>query len=397
MSNGANVFEGTLEQKWPPITVEEANAISAMSDPAHRNLKITQGYHDLKIALTRLFGPENVTWCAYATWASKTAGAFIRGEEVPGLIRGYLERADHLTSALQGANAALSAVHPEAKVDHSFVSGTIEAVMRDVTTNVGQGNLIVFQELAPLYAKWVQTFRPPLPAYDGKVIDAFVKETFTPGPVDQAGQDLLIQAFRAYYDAMYEPPGKKKAQLMFLANALVGYHEQIRLQQPIVGSLDAPLVDVFLDNAKALAKGKLPHFLHGAVEEVVEKVLRPVGEKIEEEWHEVSTRWLMRLTLPKVVLALGEDVPWVTAEEMFPEDLKEATHPPLVDILAKLDRTANTVQGSGASDWGELDDRMNYVVDFFRSRQQDPSLYEQPFTDEQVAVIREGGIPGGRL
>jgi hypothetical protein len=397
MTNAEALLDGLLKQKWPPITVAQANAISALSDPAYRNLKITQGYHDLKIALTRVFGPENVTWCAYATWASKTAGSFIRGEEVPGLIRGYLETADHLRSALSGVNSALAGVHPEAAVDHSFITGTIEAVMRDVTANVGQGNLLVFQELAPLYAKWVQTFPLPLPAYDAKVIDAFVKDTFKPGPIESGGQDLLIQAFRAYYDAMYEPAGSKKAQLMFLANALVGYHEQIRLQGPIVGSLNAPLVDVFLDNAKKLAKGKLPALLHGAVDGMIEKILRPVGERLEREWHEVSTRWLMKLTLPRVVLALGEDVPWVTPESMFPPDLQEATHPPLVDILAKLDRTSNTVRGSAAADWGTLGDRMNYVVDFFRSRQQDPSLYEQPFSDAQVAVILEGGMPDGRL
>lgn len=134
---GNDGSRGLLEQRWPPITVAQANAISALTDPAYRNLKVTQGYHDLKIALTRLFGPENVTWCAYATWASKTAGSFIRGEEVPGLIREYLGRADHLTTALAGVNSALAGVHPEAKLDDSFIGRTIEAVMRDVTANVG--------------------------------------------------------------------------------------------------------------------------------------------------------------------------------------------------------------------------------------------------------------------
>ena len=82
---------------------------------------------------------------------------------------------------------------------------------------------------------------------------------------------------------------------------------------------------------------------------------------------------------------------------MFPDELEVATLPPLVAILAKLDRTANTVVGSAATDWGDLGDRMNFIVDFFRSRQQDSSLYEQPFTDEQVAVIKKGGMPSGEL
>jgi hypothetical protein len=42
-------------------------------------------------------------------------------------------------------------------------------------------------------------------------------------PVGGGGQDLLIQAFRAYYDALFEADGGRKAQQMLLANALVGY------------------------------------------------------------------------------------------------------------------------------------------------------------------------------
>ncbi|HWU87714.1 MAG TPA: hypothetical protein VN253_10590, partial [Kofleriaceae bacterium] len=151
--------EDLPEQKWPPPTVAQANAISAITDPALRNLKITQGYHDLKTALTRLFGAKNVTWCAYATWASKTAGTFIRGEEVPGLIREYLTASDHIAEVLAHANGLLFGVHEHAKVDHGFVNDTIEEVMRDITAHVGQGNLIVFQELAPLYAAWLETFK----------------------------------------------------------------------------------------------------------------------------------------------------------------------------------------------------------------------------------------------
>src|ERR1700735_1101719 len=94
-TNAANPNEAVPTQKWPPITEAEASAIAALTDPAYRNLKITQAYHDLKIALAHQFGPKNVTWCAYATWASKTAGSFIRAEEVPGLVREYLTKADH--------------------------------------------------------------------------------------------------------------------------------------------------------------------------------------------------------------------------------------------------------------------------------------------------------------
>ncbi len=56
--------ETKLAIRWAPPTPEQANAIAAELDPAPRNLKITQSYHELTVALTRAFGPTNVSWCA---------------------------------------------------------------------------------------------------------------------------------------------------------------------------------------------------------------------------------------------------------------------------------------------------------------------------------------------
>jgi len=355
------------EQKWLPITVPQAHAISAMTDPVLRNLRITQGYHDLKTALTRLFGARNVTWCAYATWASKTAGRFIRGEEVPHLIRGYLSGADPITEV-------------------------IARVMHGVSANVAHGNLIVFQELAPLYAAWLEAFQPRPTVPNARQIDAFVADHLTPGPVDQGGQDLLIQAFRTYHDAMFETDSRKKAQQILFANALVGYHEQIRLQDAIVGSLDAPLVNLFLRDAQAR-----PGRFHQALEPIVHDVLHPLARRIEKEWQAMSTPRLMSLALPDLVLPLGKDVVPLSPTRMFPDELACVTFEPLIALLAELDRTPDSVVGSAAHNWGVLADRMNFVVDCFRTHQQDASLYRQPFTDEQVAALIAGTLPTGPL
>src|SRR5262249_34689740 len=125
-------------QKWPPISVAQAHAISAMTDPVRRNLRITQGYHDLKVAFTRLFGPTNVTWCAYAAWASKSAGRFIRGEVVPGMIRECLSYAAALKGAIERANAMLGRLYKGTSLDDLFLTTTIDSMIRDITTHVGQ-------------------------------------------------------------------------------------------------------------------------------------------------------------------------------------------------------------------------------------------------------------------
>ena len=56
--------------------------VRATPDVVLRNLRITQFYHDTATEL-RAHRPHDVSWFAFGTWASRTAGEFIRGEEVP--------------------------------------------------------------------------------------------------------------------------------------------------------------------------------------------------------------------------------------------------------------------------------------------------------------------------
>ena len=48
--------------------------IAAMTDPVQRNLWITQRYHEFALQLRDAGAGEDATWCAFAVWASKTAG-----------------------------------------------------------------------------------------------------------------------------------------------------------------------------------------------------------------------------------------------------------------------------------------------------------------------------------
>jgi hypothetical protein len=109
------------------------------------------------------------------------------------------------------------------------------------------------------------------------------------------------------------------------------------------------------------------------------------------------TRWFMTIKLPAETLRLGQDVPRLETGEMFPVELRQLQHPALLGLLQELDGTLDSSRGSAANDWGCLYDRMNFLVDFFRSRQQDGRLYQQPFCDAQVAIIRAGGVPAGPL
>lgn len=69
-----------------------AGIISVSGNPNLRNLKITLCYSELSCAIAAVVGSENVNWCNFATWASKTAGRFIRLARFDEHVRVALQR-----------------------------------------------------------------------------------------------------------------------------------------------------------------------------------------------------------------------------------------------------------------------------------------------------------------
>jgi hypothetical protein len=377
------------------VSEQEIERIAALPNPVQRNLRITQAYHDLKMSMTFLVGRKNVNWCAFATWASRTAGHFIRGDYIPGLVQAYLDQVKSFHGAIHTAHRMVARVHRNALLPHSVLAASIERAARLVSDHLAHGNLIVFAEIAPLFARMHEEFRGAT-TYDAHALERFVGR-LRRGHVRENGQDLLIAAFRAYYRTMFERDPKKKAELMLLANNSIGYHEQTRLQEDIVRSLDAPIAAFILraahERAREVSRGRLADTL----DRVIDHVLAPFAGWLQRSWANVATRWLMRMDMPDRVLELGRDVSHPDLVDMFPPELATIEDPDLRALLYELDFTPNTTRGSAAGNWGDLAERMNFVVDFFRTYQQDKSLLQSPFTELQVEVIRNGGVPSGTL
>lgn len=384
-----------LPRLWPLPSPAELEAITLMADPVVRNLHITQAYHTLTVGLAGPLGEENVSWCAYATWASKTAGSFIRKEFLPGLSTELLQRADAVVRGLAVLQATpLGAWAASAGLQLALLRA-LERLSSEVARHIARGNLLVFAELGPLYLELLGTFREG--RTDREALERLLSR-LRPGPTELGGQEPLRRAFSAYHEALASVDAKVQAELFFLANALVGLHEQTRLQEAILAALHAPLRELFLEqlveqHRATTDTGLVPRLPEG----LLRLTFEPLATRLERLWRELSTRLLMRMELPDVSLRLGEDIPAVTPEQDFPPLLLRLEHPELVELMARLDRTPDDTAGSAARDWGDLGDRMNLIVDLFRTRQQDRLLYDQPFTFLQVETLRQGRVPHGRL
>jgi hypothetical protein len=111
------------------------------------------------------------------------------------------------------------------------------------------------------------------------------------------------------------------------------------------------------------------------------------------------TEHMLSYSIGREGMRVSRDVPRLNGAS-FPKTLQTIEMPELERFLdgpQGWDRTPDSLTGSAAKDWTKLADRMNYIVDLFRSRQEDPNLFTAPFTDTQTSAILAGHVPAGQL
>lgn len=377
-------------------SLADVNAIIALDEhPELRNLKITQCYHDLSQAITTLEGAENVNWCTFATWASKTAGRFIRFHEISAEMHKVLvESRGYKKWWIDSINKRLAGFQPEAGTRHSSIFGYIESVIDHTSSDIAVGNLKVFSELGALFANMVKTFAGDT-VYDAAKLEGFLKQ-LKPGPTETGGQDLLRTAVTHFYEAMFETDPHRKAERLLLANAQTGLHEQKRLQPYIAGAIDAPIAEA-VHQLHAELSDKLSGLLD-LLHRIFDILLRPLIVRwLKTQWERLSTRFLMELKLPDGTLHLGVDLPALPGQPLFPPVLQQIHDVELRALLESYGAMGEMPRGIGAKNWTMLTERMRYILELFRSRQQDTRLFKQPFGEDQRKAIAEGRMPHGEL
>jgi len=372
-----------------PVELEKRLAdlrrIAALAEPVLRNLLITQRYHDLSQDLAGVLGRDDANWATFATWASKTAGQSIREEDVPPELTQFLRTEAALDARFERfyrRMGPLGRLLP--KLDPFEVS---RAILKEVATQIAEGNLRVYAELAPLFAEFAlfadETRRSEaaLEAFLGKL---------TRGGADGGGQEALKVAFQSYFRAATRSEGAERAELVLLGNVMIGLHEQTRLQDNIAGALNAPFSEAVYVRFGAAG----PAFLHPLLRALIRGGVRLFARGLLDDWRRLATRFLMKLATPGgEEIPLGQDLP----KGSFDPLLARLENPELISLLERYDANLTTTAGSAAIDWTVLGDRMRFIADLFRLNQRDPSWFDQPFQDGQRAQIEAGRLPAGKL
>jgi hypothetical protein len=390
------------EMDTPPSQAD-VRRIAALSDPVLRNLHITQCYYALSRAVAKRTGPVG-NWCTFAAWASKQAGQTIRQEDL-GLV---LERLRAQSPELAQAAAALAAAMRQLGVqrDPAAILETVWTVMDPraaldrASDAVARGNLKVFAEIGLEFARFLDECLPD-PAFEAEHIARYCA-ALRPGDPPE-GQGYLRRAFAGYYQALFEPSAQARAELLLLANLLIGYHEQTRLQPEIAEALEAGVASpraLLLDLLGSLLPYRgWPVYAYltfrrwlgrpSRVEAALERLTAAARLTI----RRALTEHMMVLSFPPGVrLRLGDDL-----RARFPAALQRLAHPDLLALLAQIDPTPDDLHDSGAADWGDLPDRLHFIADLFRCYADAPDLLGPPFTDEQVGALRAGRRPAGPL
>jgi hypothetical protein len=376
--------------------------IVAMPDPVGRNLWITQSYHELARAMADLIGP-GTNWCALATWASKQAGQSIRKEDLQHALQRRLRGS---AEAAEAAQAMAAAVQWIAGQESRSVAGAVEvlwgavspaAAFHRTSEAVARGNLKVFEEIGYQYARFLEVFADGQP---DEVRLAEFCEGITPGdPPD--GQGYLRLAFTHYHQSWTASDDRAKAEFKLLANLEIGFHEQTRLQPEIVDAMQAPVYDPrllrrrLLDELFSSPSARL-HFALARLAGRARPIIQARDDLADEAMRMarlVVTERMMTLTMPDgQALRVGQDL-----QGSFSDSLRTLELPELRALLDRIDPTPDSLLDTGAQDWGNLPDRMHFIADLFRVYHADARLFDPPYSPEQVAQLRSGRLPDGRL
>ncbi len=318
--------------------------------------RIAAGYEALGQAFQAEVDRNNASFASWASLVSKGGARALRDDVLASHARGLLATSN---GRLVDLGPLARAIVRVLGVRRDVQGAALEA-LRLVAARIATSKRKVFEEVAPLVAQFLA----------GLDLDASTRDGFTErlraGTIEQGGQDSLKEAFAAWWEGYQATAPSTKAQLILLGNAHLVLYEQKRLERHLKQALEMSVQDLFDGTLVRL----VPLWKMRICGGLIRWATRDLVERVKCIWLEVAARFAMKLSLPDGhELDLGARGPG--RPDGFPPDLVEITEPRLLAMSQRFDANFGAAHGGADNDWSDLRDRMGYLMEVLRARQQE--------------------------
>ncbi|HEY1762753.1 MAG TPA: hypothetical protein VGG17_09190 [Acidimicrobiales bacterium] len=368
---------------------EHVESVVAIPDRVLRNYWVTQTYADLSKGLQTLLAPNTANWCTFATWASCSVGASMRGEALPQWLYERVLLPDGLMGAVaqtkqhHGWSVVAQHVHdltPEHLLD------VIRELFGEMSINLSDGNTEVFAEIAPPAAQMLAAYDRGEPETDSLRASVLAA---CDGATEFGGINHLRAGYALWCDALATSDPTRRSQLILAGSLHLGVHEQNHLQAVILASMD-----MGVNQAATRLKQKLATNIDLAnALDVLDDALRPAVRGIGDLWDDIMTATLGTLTSPEGTMRLDHDVPARPNVAFVPPDVAPVIVAELALLREQFDRAHEAGKGSYALDWANFGDRMNFIANLFISRHHEPLIFEAPISEAELVELCADRVP----
>jgi ER-bound oxygenase mpaB/B'/Rubber oxygenase, catalytic domain len=364
------------------IDTEMVARICCLPDDLFRLRWVSYAYHNLDERLSVGLG-DNASWPAFARWSAYTIGEALRLDEVNPRLEDVLR--DHALPAR--------------------ITGPLVRMQRYVRTlddgamprMLALGNRLVFHEVGWTVAHFL-TWIDGQQARDTEAWDAYERaiEPFPPTDFFRPSYpEWLRGGMRAYYDAWWERDPDRKAQLVLLGNMLIGGYEQWRVDSFFEVALDFN-PGTLIDRLRIANHDDLAIELNGIRRGEMRRSFRQQRGMLNwmsDAYAAFLTRCILTWDAPlesrsPTALRLGCDLPARRGALPVPPELEDLDDD-VQRIFDSFDRSGGQLRGTGARNWRRFSDRMSFIVNLFRTQQQNPNLRVAPsFEDRRLLELQ---------
>lgn len=391
-AGGADGAEPGGEPDGVPLSVDDVVRIAGFADrtPTREAMVIAYAYHRIALDLAEHLGRSAANWYCFAVWSSKAIGESLDLSRdgpffteigarlrVPGLLRGRF-RSVMLTLLGPTYQLALSLANRSIFLE----TGSFAASL--VRPEGGGGALRVCPPAADEAAHG---------RGDGPVRrPEFLSELLS--PADEEYLDISARLFRR---AMACGDEAQRAELLLGANIALSAYEQARAQQALELVLYRPIRWLLRVSWRSVLATLTRRPFHRLRLYTTPHEDQPfLVRLLEGAWARLYTRYVMSLRTPVSEIRLGK--PLVPPPGVDPEAVRAPIADAEVRRLAER-FAAPTADGavSGVANWLSYQERMRFIVSYFRMYLTVPDMFRPPFdppaADELRAELERGEVP----